>query len=173
MWKLDIHATQVYQNNLKKYLIERTGRFYYPDYFKSPTVFCSMKRWPMFPSQRARKAINSLCWEVTFCAKPICWCLICQHWHDKYVERCHFKADSRIAPGQWETVLLCNDVSHWLGAILESSLICNIQIFCSLFSFYINICPFQVYTYIKNLNSLSTPQCMILIFGCFTYDNQT
>ena len=102
-----------------------------------------------------------------FLCKPMCWCLICQHWHDKYVDRCHFKADSRIAPSQWETVLLCNDVSRWVGAILESALhlihhiviviICNIQIFCSLFSFYINICPFQVYTYIKNLNSLSTP----------------
>ena len=34
---------------------------------------------------------------------------------------CHAtdKADSRFAPCQWETVLLCNDVSHWLGASLE------------------------------------------------------
>ena len=24
------------------------------------------------------------------------------------------RADSRVAPSQWETVLLCNDVSHWL-----------------------------------------------------------
>ena len=31
--------------------------------------------------------------------------------------------DSRIAPSQWETVLLCNTVSHWLGASLESALI--------------------------------------------------
>ena len=33
------------------------------------------------------------------------------------------EADSRSAPSQWETALLCNDVSHWLGASLESSLI--------------------------------------------------
>ena len=33
-----------------------------------------------------------------------------------------YRADSRFAPSQWETVLLCNDVSHWLGAILESVL---------------------------------------------------
>ena len=33
-----------------------------------------------------------------------------------------FKADSRLALSQWETVLLCNDVSHWLGANLESAL---------------------------------------------------
>ena len=31
-------------------------------------------------------------------------------------------ADYRFAPSQWETALLCNDVSHWLGANLESAL---------------------------------------------------
>ena len=36
-----------------------------------------------------------------------------------------FKDDSRFAPSQWETVLLCNDVSHWLGASLESTLLLN------------------------------------------------
>ena len=35
---------------------------------------------------------------------------------------CIYRADSRYAPSQWETVLLCNDVSHWLGANLESAL---------------------------------------------------
>ena len=33
-----------------------------------------------------------------------------------------YRADSRFAPSQWEMVLLCNDVSHWLGASLESTL---------------------------------------------------
>ena len=28
------------------------------------------------------------------------------------------RADSRFAPSQWETTLLCNDVYHWLGASL-------------------------------------------------------
>ena len=32
-------------------------------------------------------------------------------------------ADSRFAPSQWETALLCNDVSHWLSANLESALL--------------------------------------------------
>ena len=32
------------------------------------------------------------------------------------------RADSRFAPSQWETALLCNDVSRWLGASLESAL---------------------------------------------------
>ena len=38
------------------------------------------------------------------------------------------RADSRFAPSQWETSLLCNDISHWLGENLESALIlyhCN------------------------------------------------
>ena len=33
------------------------------------------------------------------------------------------RVDFRFAPSQWETALLCNDVSHWLGASLESALI--------------------------------------------------
>ena len=32
------------------------------------------------------------------------------------------RSDSQFASSQWETVLLCNKVSHWLGAILESTL---------------------------------------------------
>ena len=32
------------------------------------------------------------------------------------------RADSRFAPSQWQTALLCNDVSHWLGANLGSAL---------------------------------------------------
>ena len=34
------------------------------------------------------------------------------------------RADCRFAPSQWETALLCNDVSYWLGASLDSALIC-------------------------------------------------
>ena len=38
-------------------------------------------------------------------------------------ECCHYtRADSKFAPSQWETVLLCNNVSHWLGANQESAL---------------------------------------------------
>ena len=35
---------------------------------------------------------------------------------------CCTLADSRFAPSQLETALLRNDVSHWLGASLESAL---------------------------------------------------
>ena len=31
-------------------------------------------------------------------------------------------AHSRFAPSQWESALLCNNISHWLGASLESAL---------------------------------------------------
>ena len=34
----------------------------------------------------------------------------------------NYRADCRFAPSQWETVLFCNDVSHWLGANLDSVL---------------------------------------------------
>ena len=30
--------------------------------------------------------------------------------------------DSRFVPSQWETAILCSDVSHWLGTSLESAL---------------------------------------------------
>ena len=33
--------------------------------------------------------------------------------------------DSRFTPSQWQMGLLCNDVSHWLGANLESALFPN------------------------------------------------
>ena len=33
----------------------------------------------------------------------------------------HNRADSRFAPCHWVTALLCNDVSHWLGANRESA----------------------------------------------------
>ena len=34
-----------------------------------------------------------------------------------------FRADSRLAPSQWETLLQSSIVSHWLGTNLESALI--------------------------------------------------
>ena len=37
------------------------------------------------------------------------------------------RADSRFAPCQWQMVLLCNDISFWLGASLESAPVCLLQ----------------------------------------------
>ena len=33
-----------------------------------------------------------------------------------------YRVDSGFAPSQWQTALLCNDGSYWLGASLESAL---------------------------------------------------
>ena len=38
---------------------------------------------------------------------------------------CTCRADSRLAPSQWETALQSNAVSHWLGANLELALTCH------------------------------------------------
>ena len=48
------------------------------------------------------------------------------------------RADSRLVPSQWETTLLCNDVSHWLGANLDSALcsVCTKLIILVLFYVY-------------------------------------
>ena len=60
-------------------------------------------------------------WASTPTGKHIAWDIL---WI-KFI----FRADSRLAPSQWETSLQSNAVSHWLGANLESSLIllCSIQ----------------------------------------------
>ena len=40
-----------------------------------------------------------------------------------------YRADSSFVPSQLEMVLLCNDISHWLGASLESALLNVIFVF--------------------------------------------
>ena len=35
------------------------------------------------------------------------------------------RTDTRLAPSRWETSLQSNAVSHWLGANLESALVCH------------------------------------------------
>ena len=48
--------------------------------------------------------------------------------YNEIIARCNeipiytHRADSRFAPSQWETALLCNDISHWLGTNLDSAL---------------------------------------------------
>ena len=41
---------------------------------------------------------------------------------ENFIKTTFPRAESRFAPSQWETALLCNDVSHWLGSNLESAL---------------------------------------------------
>ena len=51
-----------------------------------------------------------------------------------------FRVDSRFVPSQWETALLCNGVSDWLGASLESAL---------MFSMYFSYCYNHAKAWIK------------------------
>ena len=57
-----------------------------------------------------------------------------------------YRADSRFAPSQWEAVLLCNDISYWLSAKLESALyMCENTIsvlLCCLCFIYNKLCIF-------------------------------
>ena len=41
---------------------------------------------------------------------------------DRYLITTKYRADSRFAPSQWETALLCNDVSHWLNTSLKHTM---------------------------------------------------
>ena len=43
----------------------------------------------------------------------------------------HIKADSRFAPSQWETALLCNGVYHWLGASNQPRICSRLIVLCS------------------------------------------
>ena len=45
----------------------------------------------------------------------------------------HCRADSRLAHIKWDTALICNDVSHWLDASLESDLHWGQLMACHLF----------------------------------------
>ena len=50
---------------------------------------------------------------------------MCAKYDVDFVQMCWNRADSKFAfaPSHPETELLCDDVSHWLGAILESALL--------------------------------------------------
>ena len=54
--------------------------------------------------------------------------VLCLAWYRQwfgtgYATNHWYRADSRLAPSQWETSLQSNAVSHWLGANLESALL--------------------------------------------------
>ena len=48
---------------------------------------------------------------------------ITKEWSQPVTGHVPHLTDSRFAPSQWETALLCNDVSHLLGTSLESALL--------------------------------------------------
>ena len=71
-----------------------------------------------------------------------------------------FRADSRFASSQWETPLLCNGVSHWLSASLESGLCisCEITLRCCIV--ILNQPSFP------NLNTLTGPDLLLVSVIC-------
>ena len=51
------------------------------------------------------------------------WCMQCKViFNDLMTGSTIYRADSKFTPSQWEMALLCNVVSHWLGANLESAM---------------------------------------------------
>ena len=63
---------------------------------------------------------NVVCKMTSISSRPL-WV---RAWHEIHPIRCAIwgRADSRFGSNQWETALLCSNVSHWLGANLESAL---------------------------------------------------
>ena len=73
------------------------------------------------------------------------------------------RADSRLAPSQWETSLQCNTASHWLGANLESALVPM--------PWHENtaVCLLLLCITGIELNETSTAQSRVFWFGLFVY----
>ena len=64
--------------------------------------------------------------------------------------------DSRFAPSQWDMALLCNDVSHWLGASLESALCYgNAWWWCTLVSHFYVHPGLVIYRFSKKITCIS------------------
>ena len=83
------------------------------------TQFCTI-------SIRLRQASNDT--SINFSIKVTSWFTLLyrhyQHDHcqdDNTIQYYRHRADSMFAPSQWQTPLLCNGVSHWLGVSIESA----------------------------------------------------
>ena len=83
------------------------------------TQFCTI-------SIRLRQASNDT--SINFSIKETSWFTLLyrhyQHDHcqdDNTIQYYRHRADSMFAPSQWQTPLLCNGVSHWLGVSIESA----------------------------------------------------
>ena len=75
-------------------------------------LFCDIFIWLWYIPVLLVLSIVVLCFEVDASTTNLQWS------HAPVVPRLLSMADSWFAPSQWETVLLCNDVSYWLGANL-------------------------------------------------------
>ena len=77
------------------------------------------------------------------------------------------RADSRFAPSQWETALLCNAVSHWLGTNLESAL----DWMCLVLNKYHSHDGLLMSYIISDSAMLETPQ-LHLSFECSSFQHE-
>ena len=97
--------------------------------------------WPVmqkvFPCNGViMERFNLVTIAVLHCAVPLCYATLC-YVMLRYVMLCYamlcyaIRADSRLAPSQWETPLQSNAVSQWLGANLESALamLCYVAVY--------------------------------------------
>ena len=71
------------------------------------------------------------------------------------------RADSKLAPSQWETTLLCNDITYWLGARLESALYkrWNVNLWVCISCLYF-ICLFAVSSILSITRLLYSETCL-------------
>ena len=84
-------------------------------------------QWPL---------LELLPWHPIILIKPLqlIWSLIAVDFHLLY--QIYTRADSRLAPSQWEMLLQSNNVSHWLDANLELALYMCCNNFCSMRRFH-------------------------------------
>ena len=75
-------------------------------------------RWFETPSSSLRRH----CYENVCRAERVAMNIEWLFFFARFQAGCIIRAVTRFAPSQWQTVLLCNNVSHWLGASLESGL---------------------------------------------------
>ena len=69
------------------------------------------------------------------------------HYISVLLPRYYSRADSRVAPSQWETLLQSNAVSSWLRANLESTLYrkpCNLRSWCHGFVWHGTWASYQI-----------------------------
>ena len=97
--------------SLRSWWIYHKASVYY-----SPCMFSNVYYSPCMFSKSidtfiANNAINNM---------VCCVCAMTALGSNDFIDQAmNHRADSRLAPSQWETALLCNGVSHWLGACLE------------------------------------------------------
>ena len=70
-----------------------------------------------------------------------------------------FRANSRFVPSQWEKAFQCNDVSHWLGASLESDLYITCELSSSSWIILAKIVDLNGLTWAPDLSVLIRYEC--------------